>query len=85
MPTDTMNVADEGQTLKCDCCDAALVDWSLAIVAEKESFIRRLGKPEQCPVLALILQQYFYQWPNNRNSTSNRTKSRGDTCGNLTF
>ena len=37
MPTDTMNVADEGQTLKCDCCDAALVDWSLAIVAEKRN------------------------------------------------
>ena len=60
--------------MKCDCCDAALVDWSLAIVAEKESFIRRLGKPEQCPVLALILQHYHYQWPNNRNSTSTRTK-----------
>ena len=33
-----MNIADEGQTLKCDCCDASLVDGSLAIVAEKETF-----------------------------------------------
>ena len=33
-----MNIADEDQTLKYDCCDASLVDGSLAIVAEKETF-----------------------------------------------
>ena len=37
MPMETMNVTgDEGQTFKCNCCDASFVDRSLAIIAEKE-------------------------------------------------